>query len=152
MKNSLTNHLALVLGVILLAAGCAPKEPVVLREVQNIQVSPGKDGNPILKANAIFHNPNKASMKLKQIDLEIMLDNKRVAVIDQQMDSMIKGRADFTLPLEVQLQLKEVGLLDTILSLFGGKRYEVRFVGNLKVRVSGFPVKIPINYKDQIKF
>lgn len=152
MKNSLTNHLALVLGVILLAAGCAPKEPVVLREVQIIQVSPGKDGNPILKANAIFHNPNKASMKLKQIDLEIMLDNKRVAVIDQQMDSMIKGRADFTLPLEVQLQLKEVGLLDTILSLFGGKRYEVRFVGNLKVRVSGFPVKIPINYKDQIKF
>lgn len=152
MKNSLTNHLALVLGVILLAAGCAPKEPVVLREVQIIQVSPGKDGNPILKANAIFHNPNKASMKLKQIDLDIMLDNKRVAVIDQQMDSMIKGRADFTLPLEVQLQLKEVGLLDTILSLFGGKRYEVRFVGNLKVRVSGFPVKIPINYKDQIKF
>ena len=135
-----------------MAAGCAPKEPVVLREVQIIQVSPGKDGNPILKANAIFHNPNKASMKLKQIDLEIMLDNKRVAVIDQQMDSMIKGRADFTLPLEVQLQLKEVGLLDTILSLFGGKRYEVRFVGNLKVRVSGFPVKIPINYKDQIKF
>ena len=152
MKNSLTNYLTLVLGVILLAAGCAPKEPVVLREVQIIQVSPGKDGNPILKANAIFHNPNKASMKLKQIDLEIMLDNKRVAVIDQQMDSMIKGRADFTLPLEVQLQLKEVGLLDTILSLFGGKRYEVRFVGNLKVRVSGFPVKIPINYKDQIKF
>ena len=84
MKNSLTNYLTLVLGVILLAAGCAPKEPVVLREVQIIQVSPGKDGNPILKANAIFHNPNKASMKLKQIDLEIMLDNKRVAVIDQQ--------------------------------------------------------------------
>ena len=91
-------------------------------------------------------------MKIRQIDLEIMLDSKRVAVIDQQMDSMIKGRADFTLPLEVQLQLKDVGLLDTILSLFGGKRYEVQFVGNLKVRVSGFPVKIPVNYKDQIKF
>lgn len=152
MKNSLNNQFALVLGVIFLAAGCAPKEPVVLREVQIIQVTPGKDGNPILRANAIFHNPNKASMKIRQIDLEIMLDSKRVAVIDQQMDSMIKGRADFTLPLEVQLQLKDVGLLDTILSLFGGKRYEVQFVGNLKVRVSGFPVKIPINYKDQIKF
>ena len=152
MKNSLNNQFALVLGVIFLAAGCAPKEPVVLREVQIIQVTPGKDGNPILRANAIFYNPNNASMKLKRIDLEIMLDSKRVAVIDQQMDSMIKGRADFTLPLEVQLQLKDVGLLDTILSLFGGKRYEVQFVGNLKVRVSGFPVKIPINYKDQIKF
>ena len=152
MKNSLNNQFALLLGVILLAAGCAPKEPVVLREVQIIQVTPGKNGNPILKANAIFHNPNSGSMKLKQINLEIMLDNKRVAVIDQQMDSMIKGKSDFTLPLEVQLQLKDVGLLDTILSLFGGKKYEVQFVGNLKVRVSGFPVKIPVNYKDQIKF
>ena len=152
MKNSLNNQFALLLGVILLAAGCAPKEPVVLREVQIIQVTPGKNGNPILKANAIFHNPNSGSMKLKQINLEIMLDNKRVAVIDQQMDSMIKGKADFTLPLEVQLQLKDVGLLDTILSLFGGKKYDVQFVGSLKVRVSGFPVKIPVNYKDQIKF
>lgn len=141
-----------MLGVILLVAGCAPKEPVVLREVQIIQVTPGKNGNPILKANAIFHNPNSGSMKVKQINLEIMLDNKQVAVIDQQMDSMIKGKADFTLPLEVQLQLKDVGLLDTILSLFGGKKYEVQFVGNLKVRVGGFPVRIPVNYKDQIKF
>ena len=152
MKNNIRINFVSVLGIIFLTAGCTPKEPIVIREVQIVQVIPGKDGNPILKANAIFHNPNKGSMKLKHIDLQILLDGKEVALINQQMNSMIRGNADFTLPLEVQLQLKEVGLLDTILSLFGGKRYEVQFIGNLKTRINLFPVKIPVNYKDQIKF
>ncbi|MDZ4716767.1 MAG: hypothetical protein SH819_14980 [Cytophagales bacterium] len=148
MRTILTH----ILLAFLLLQGCAPKEPVLLRDVQIVQISPGKDGNPLLKANAIFHNPNKGSMKLTGIDMEILLDGKRAALIDQRMNTSIKGNADFTVPLEVQLQLKEIGLMDTLLSLFGGKKYEVQFVGRLSVRVGGFPVKIPVNHKDQIKF
>jgi LEA14-like dessication related protein len=138
--------------MILGMASCAPKEPVVLREVQIVELISGKDGNPILKANAILYNPNKGSLKLKEIDLDILLNGKKTARIDQKMNASIKGKSEFTIPLEVQLHLKDTGLLDTILSLFGGKRYEILFTGKIKVSVRGFPVSIPVNHKDEIKF
>jgi len=138
--------------LIVLAASCAPKEPVVLREVQIVQLLPGKDGNPVLKANAILYNPNSGSLRLKAIDLDIQLNEKSAAKIDQKLNALIKGNSEFTVPLEVQLQLKDTGLLDTILSFFGGKKYNIRFVGKIKISVGGFPVKIPVDHKDEIRF
>lgn len=139
--------LLLILGM----GACAPKEPVVLREVQIVDLRPGKDGNPILKANAILYNPNKGSLRLKAIELNILLDGKVSANIDQKMNALIKGTSEFTIPLEVQLQLKDTGLFDTLLSLLGGKRYAIQFVGKLKVSVGGFPIRIPIDHKDEVK-
>lgn len=139
--------------VAMVALACAPKEAVVLREVHIRSVDLGKDGSsPVLKADAIFYNPNKGSLRLKEIDLDILLNEKPAAKIDQKLDAPIKGRSEFTVPLEVQLSLKDAGLLDTILSLFGGKKYNIRFSGKIKVRVGGFPVRIPVEHRDEIRF
>jgi len=140
---------------LLVAVGlgsCKPKEPVVLREVQIRKLSPGKNGNPILTADAILYNPNKGSVRLKEIDLEILLNGKSAAQIDQKLNAQIKSQSEFTIPVEVQLKLNESGLLDTILSLFGGKKYEIQFTGTVRITVGGFPVKIPVNHKDEIRF
>jgi LEA14-like dessication related protein len=143
----------LFLLVVVALYACAPKEPVVLREVHIRSVDLGKDGkNPVLKADAILYNPNKGSLRLKEIDLDILLNEKPAARIDQKLNAQIKGQSEFTVPLEVQLSLNDSGLLDTILSLFGGKKYDIRFTGKIKVSVGGFPVKIPVDHKDVIRF
>ena len=69
-----------------------------------------------------------------------------------KLNALIKAKSEFTVPLEVQLQLKDAGLIDTILSIFGGKKYNIHFVGKIKVSVGGFPVKIPVDHKDEIRF
>jgi LEA14-like dessication related protein len=138
--------------IVIAVNACAPKEPVLLREVHIRSVDLGKDGkNPVLKADAILYNPNKGSLRLKEIDLDILLNEKPAARIDQKLNAQIKGQSEFTVPLEVQLSLGD-GLLDTILSLFGGKKYEIRFTGKIKVSVVGFPVKIPVEHRDEIRF
>jgi len=144
--------LTLFLVVAVGLGSCKPKEPVVLREVQIRKLSPGKNGNPILTADAILYNPNKGSVRLKEIDLDILLNGKSAAQIDQKLNAQIKSQSEFTIPVEVQLKLNEAGLLDTILSLFGGKKYEIQFTGTLRITVGGFPVKIPVNHKDEIRF
>jgi LEA14-like dessication related protein len=139
--------------IVVAVQACAPKEPVVLREVHIRSVDLGKDGKgPVLKADAILYNPNKGSLRLKEIDLDILLNEKPAARIDQKLNAQIKGQSEFTVPLEVQLSLNDSGLLDTILSLFGGKKYDIRFTGKIKVSVGGFPVKIPVDHKDVIRF
>lgn len=124
----------------------------MLREVIIKQVAPGKDGLAILTADAILYNPNKGSLRLKEIDLDILLNGKSAARIDQKLNALIKSKSEFTIPLEVQLKITDAGLLDTILSLFGGKKYEIQFVGKVKVKVGGFPVRIPVDHKDEIRF
>ena len=138
----------LILFVVLIES-CVPKEQVVLKSINIKEVKPGIDG-PVLFADALFFNPSAARMRLKSIDIDVMVNNKKAARVDQKLSSLIKAKSEFIVPLEVQLNLKD-GLLDTILSLFGGKTYEVLFVGSLKVSVSGVPVKVPMNYKEQIK-
>lgn len=141
----------ILLIVVVVMCACVPKEPVVLRAVNIIQVEAGTDGEPVLKADAIFYNPNATRMRLKRIDLDVLVDGKKSARIDQHLSSLIKGKSEFTVPLEVQLKLKEMGLLNTILNLFGGKEYEIQFAGSLKVTVNGFPVKVPVRHKTKFK-
>ena len=133
-----------------LLGSCVPKEQVVLRSINIKEVLPGKDSSPLLMADAIFYNPSSARMRLKRIDIDVMVDGKKAARVDQDLSALIKAKSEFTVPLEVQLNLKE-GLLDTILSLFGGKTYDILFVGNMKVSINGFPVKVPVNYKEKVK-
>lgn len=145
-------RLLIMLLTLGLMTGCAPKEPVVLREVhiKTVEMEPnGK--NAVLKADAVLYNPNKGSMRLKEIDLDIFIDDKKAARIDQKLTAQIKPVSEFMVPLEVQLNLSDMGLLDTIFSLFG-KKHSIRFTGKLRVKVKGFPVNIPIDHKDEIKF
>lgn len=138
--------------IMLVLGSCVPKEQIVLRSVVIRQVDPGADGNPLLKADAIFYNPNTSRMRLKRIEIDVLIDDTKTARVDQHLDALIKANSEFTVPLEVQLNLKEIGLLNTIVNIFGGKKYEIRFVGNLKLKVNGFPVKVPVNYKEPFKF
>lgn len=140
-----------LLFVVLVLGACVPKEPVVLRAVNVIQVEPGTDGEPVLKAEAVFYNPNATSMRLKRIDLDVLVDGKKTARIDQHLSSPVNAKSEFTVPLEVQLKLKEIGLLSTILNLFGGKEYGIQFVGSLKVKVHGFPVTVPVSHKTKFR-
>lgn len=135
----------------LLLSSCVPKEQVVLRNIKDVIVDAGIDGNAKLNAVAIFYNPNAIRMKLKEIDVEVMVDGKKSAHARQKFNFEIPAKAEFSVPLEVQLALKEIGLLDTLLSLFGGKKYEIRYVGFVRVKVHGIAIKVPIDYKDEIK-
>lgn len=146
-------HFFIFFLAVVLLGSCRPKEPVVLREVHIRNVTMGGDGkSAVLTADAVLYNPNKGSLRLKAIDLDILVNDKPSARIDQKLNAQIKSVSTFTVPLEVQLNLNEVGLLDTILGLFGGKKHTIRFTGTIKISVSGFPVKIPIDHRDEIRF
>jgi LEA14-like dessication related protein len=138
--------------LVLVASGCVPREDVKLRAVNINEVVPGGNGIGTLKADAIFYNPNSSRMRLKKINIEIFVDGKKAGTVDQELSSLIKAKSEFTIPLEVKLNLNEIGLLDTLLSLFGGKTHEIRFTGEIKMKVNGWPVKAPLDFKQEFKF
>ncbi|MBZ0245458.1 MAG: LEA type 2 family protein [Cyclobacteriaceae bacterium] len=142
---------SLWLVVLVLLTGCVPEEQVVLRAIDNVELAPGKGADLVLKADARFYNPNKIRMKVKAIELDVFIDGKKSARVDQKLKSVIKSQAEFTLPLEVQLSMKEIGLVDALLGLFGGKKYLINYKGHIKVTVRGFPLRIPVDYSKEVR-
>ena len=121
------NQTSLSLMILLVMGSCIPKEDVVFRKVGNVRFD-ATTKSPVLKADMVFYNPNKTKGKLKKIELDIFVNDKKAGTVNQTLNQAINGQAEFTVPIEVNLALKELGLLDTIINLFGGKKYTVRLL------------------------
>lgn len=133
----------------LFLSGCGPKEQVVLKQIKDVVV----DGTtePKLKAQAIFYNPNNMKMKLKRINVDIYVNGKKAAVVNQNLKTVIPAKDNFTIPLEVTLAMKEIGIVDTLLGMIGGKKFQVQYKGYLRLSYHGIPVRVPVDYKDEIR-
>lgn len=130
--------------------GCQrPKEDIVLRQIKDIVVDATTD--PMLKANAIFYNPNSMRGKLKRINVDIFVNGKKAASVNQELKTVIPANDEFSVPIEVKLAIKELGFMDTLLGMIGGKKFEVRYEGSLKLSYHGFPIHVPVHYKDEIR-
>lgn len=132
-----------------LVVGCKPKEDVVLRQVRDIVVDANTE--PTLRANAILYNPNNIKMKLRKIDVKISVNGKNAAHIDQEMKLLVPANDEFTVPLEAKLNIKELGLLDTILGVIGGKKYKIQYKGSISITYKGIPIKVPVDYQTEAR-
>ncbi len=133
-----------------LGVACAPKEAVQFRSVKNIMVDVGQ-GDPLVTGDALFYNPNNLRMKVKEISIEVLVDGKKAAMVNDHPNTVVPARSEFTVPVKAKLSLKELGLLDTFFNLLGGKKYELRYVGYIRVAVHGVTVKVPVNHRDEVK-
>ena len=127
-----------------------PKRGCTVSQCKNIVVYVGQ-GEPRVTGDARFYNPNKMRMKVKEINLEVLVDGKKAATVNDHPDLAVPAQAEFTVPVKAKLSLKELGLLDTLFSLLGGKKYELRYVGYIRVAVHGVTVKVPVNHRDEVK-
>jgi LEA14-like dessication related protein len=142
--------LLLMISACLMLTSCElPKEQIELKQIRDVVVDATTE--PLLKANAIFYNPNDARGRLKKIKVDIFINGKKAGEIDQDLTTIIPAKSNFTVPIEVKLSLKEFGVLDTIFSMLGGKKFEVHYQGSLRLKYHGVPIRVPVDYKDEIR-
>lgn len=150
-KNNILSTSLLGLMIVVIVFSCVPKEQVVFKGVKNIALREGTGTDPELTADAYFYNPNNVKMKLKEINVDVLVNGKPSAQVRQNIKLAIPAKGDFQVPLVARLSLKELGLLDTIFNLLGGKKYEVEYAGFIRVAVHGVTIKVPVKYKEEIK-
>lgn len=139
-----------VLFLMLTLFGCkGPDEKIVLKKIKDVVVDASTE--PVLRANAVFFNPNDMRGKLKRINVEIFVDGKKAAFVNQKLKTHIPANGEFIVPIEVKLNIKELGFMDTLLGVLGGKKFEVRYEGSLKLSYRGFPINVPVHYKDEVR-
>ncbi|BDD11177.1 hypothetical protein FUAX_36090 [Fulvitalea axinellae] len=141
--------LSLFLALFLTA--CIKPEPPVFKKIENLSVS--YDESVELTADAVLYNPNKRSVKLKEVKIDVLMGNESWGGIDKAYDLDIKAESDFKVPFVVKLSKKKVekNLLGSIMSILGGKSTELRFVGYVKANSYGINFKVPIDVKRKVK-
>lgn len=133
---------------LLFLTSCGYKE-VELRQIKNV-VADVTD-HPMLKAEAIFYNPNKQQGKLKAIHIDVYVEGKKAALIDQRLKIKVPAKGEFTVPLEVKLNMKEQGLFNTLLNVIGAKKLKVRYKGHVTVNYHGIPVRVAVDHEEYVR-
>ncbi len=136
-------------GLLMSISACKPEGDVELRRIKDVVVDATTE--PVLKANAVLFNPNKIRMTLRAIEMDVFVDGKKAARIDQRLKTKVPAQAEFIVPLEVKLNLKELGFFDTLFSVLGGKKKKIHYKGSIRFTYKGVPVKIPVDYQDEIR-
>lgn len=148
MKLYKLSKTSLFLISFLFLTSCAYQE-VELRQVKNV-VADVTD-HPMLKAEALFYNPNKQQGKLKAIHIDVYVEGKKAALIDQRLKIKVPAKGEFTVPLEVKLNLKEQGLFNTLLNVIGAKKLKVRYKGHVTVNYHGIPVRVAVDHEEYVR-
>jgi LEA14-like dessication related protein len=135
---------------LLLLGGCGPKEDIKFKYVKDVIVDANTE--PLLKGTAVLYNPNKQRMKLRKINVDVYVNDKKTARIDQEPSLLIPSESEFSVPLEVKLNMKELGFMDTLFGMLGGKKMKVRYKGTISVTYKGIPVRVPVDYESTVNF
>ncbi len=147
MKNSTKLLLCLLLLISLTA--CGDYEAVELRQIKSVVADVSDD--PMLKTEAVFYNPNNKNGKLKAIHVDVFVEGKKAAIVKQKLKIKVPAKGEFTVPLLVKINLKEQGLMNTLLSVLGAKRLKVRYKGHVRIIYHGLPLIVPIDHEEEIR-
>lgn len=126
-------------------------EPPVFKNIENVRLSKMKDGIVNMKADAILYNPNDVKVKLRGVDIEVFIKDKKVAAMKEDYSLKVLPLSNFSLPMNIGLDISELGLLNSILGLIQGKEFKAHYVGKAKITVNGVPISVPIDYHDVLK-
>ncbi len=148
MKQGLFFSFLVLVGL----SSCQKPESPQFKYLDNVVVELESLSSANLHAEAVLHNPNKNTITIKSADIDIIVDEKVIAVLEQDFDIKANGEQDFTIPLDVKIKLKDLNLntIGTALGLIGESGQEIHYLGKIKVKAYGVPFSVKVDYKDNI--
>ncbi len=149
MIRGLIFSLLIIVGL----SSCNKPESPQFKYVENIVVALESLSTANLHAEAVLFNPNKNTITIKGADIDIILDEKVIAVLEEDYDIKAIGNEDFMVPLDVKIRLKDLNLnaIGTALGLMGDDGQEIRYLGKIKVKAYGVPFSVKVDYTETIK-
>ena len=138
--------------LLVVSAACkGPEEAPEFKYIENVKVSGVSDKEALLNADAVFYNPNEMGMTLRAVDVDVMIEGRQVGRIEQSKKIKIPAASDFRIPLDATFNIGDVGVLNTLLGMLGGKKLKVRYLGHIKVTMNGLPIRVPVDYEGEVR-
>ena len=134
----------LVTCISFILPSCHEPKSLEFKEFKNLSVDKLSFAGAALKVDLVYYNPNNFSLQLNRTDLDIFIDSTFLGHSSQDIQVAIPKRGDFTIPLQVELDVKNL-LKNGITSLLN-KNVSVRVLGSVKVGKAGIYKSFPVDY------
>ena len=148
MNRGLFFSLLLIVGL----SSCNKPESPEFKYVENIVVELESLSTANLHADAVLFNPNKNTITIKGADIDIMLEDKIIAVLEEDYNIKAVGNEEFVVPLDVKIRLQDLNLnaIGSALGLTGDNGQEIRYLGKIKIKAYGVSFAVKVDYRDNI--
>lgn len=140
---------SLALAVTLLTSCRTPKD-LEFREFKNVRVNNLGYANANLTIDLVYYNPNNFGLDLSRTDVDIFVDSTLLGHSTQDIQIPIPKRGVFTIPLKVDLDMKN--LLKNSMTAFLKKEVDVKILGKVRVGKAGVYKTFDVDYTSRQNF
>ena len=144
MKISYTLPLSILIFLIFLMTACHEPKPLKFREFSNLKVDKLSFAGAALTVDLVYYNPNNFGLQLNKTDLDVFIDSTFLGHSSQNIQVDIPKRAIFTIPLKLDLDVKNL-LKNGITSMLN-INVAVRVLGSVKLGKVGIYKSFPVDY------
>ncbi len=132
-------------GFLFFMTSCREPRDLEFREFKNLSMENLGFASANLKVDLVYYNPNNFGLELNRTDLDIYLDSNYLGHSSQDIQVAIPKREEFTVPLKIDLDLKN--LLKNGLATMLKKNVTIRVMGKVKVGKAGVFKSFQVDYQ-----
>ena len=150
MKNLSLTLLSTCTFFIIFLTSCHEPKSLEFKEFNNLKVDKLSFAGAALTVDLVYYNPNNFGLQLNRTDLDVFVDSTFLGHSSQDIQVNIPKRDIFTIPLKLDLDVKNL-LKNGITSLLN-KNVAVRVLGSVKVGKAGIYKSFPVDYTSMQNF
>ena len=146
------NYLLIFVTTLILWACSRPEEPELIR-IKNLKVDEFTEEVVDISGAAILYNPNRFSITVMEIDIEVKVNDQAVGKAKQIGQVQVPARAEFEVPMNASFAPEEVydNLLSGLINYIMKGEFDVYYKGVIKIKVSGVVFRVPVDHKTKVK-
>lgn len=106
----------------------------------------------LLSGEAVMFNPNKRSLTLHEVDLDVAVNGDEVGQIMDTSEVEMPAKGTFRLPISLKVPAKVVmgSLFSAIFSASKKQEIEVAYKGFVRLKALGIKFKLPVNSRNKV--